>query len=213
MTYSKAFQNILTKKLKVKRYTKIYHNYGDVYKDRHNKFLLFKLAMGAPLTAATVHELTFFGIKKFLIVGTAGALSKKLRMEDLIICSKAVRDEGTSHHYIPNSLYSYPNKGLTQKLANAIRKSGIKFKTGPSWTIDAPYAETRQEIEHYRKKGILTVEMEAAALFAVAKKTKTEAAAIFAISDILAEEWTGIKYGKGCVFTLAKVIRLFSESS
>lgn len=66
----------------------------------------------------------------------------------------------------------------------------IRYNTGTSWTIDAPYRETRAEIQRYKKEGVQTVEMEAAAMFAVGKLRKVRMAAAFSVSDIIGgEEW------------------------
>jgi purine-nucleoside phosphorylase len=68
-------------------------------------------------------------------------------------------------------------------------KNNINFSEGTTWTIDAPYRETTKEINKYKKEGIATVEMEAAALFAVTRYRKLKSAAIFSISDVLGEKW------------------------
>ena len=64
----------------------------------------------------------------------------------------------------------------------------LEYALGTSWTTDAPYRETYEEVEKYRKEGVLTVEMEAAAIFAVTKYLNVEAGALFTISDYLCEE-------------------------
>ena len=69
----------------------------------------------------------------------------------------------------------------------ALRQAGHQFRTGTSWTIDTPYRETIDEVRHYQAEGVLCVEMEAAALFAVAKVRGLRLASAFVISDSLAE--------------------------
>ena len=175
-----------------------------VNSDRMNRsrqvrdLLVVKLAIGAPLTATVAEELFAIGVKEIVIMGIAGALDKRLNFGDIVVCSKAVRDEGTSHHYLKNSMYVYPSAKLMGRLESITKRLGIAYSKGATWTIDAPYAETVQEVIHYRKKGILTVEMEAAALFAVAEKRRKAAGAIFTISDILDPEgWSGFdEHGK-----------------
>jgi purine-nucleoside phosphorylase len=68
-----------------------------------------------------------------------------------------------------------------------MRQAGHQFRTGTSWTIDTPYRETIDEVRHYQAEGVLCVEMEAAALFAVAKVRGLRLASAFVISDSLAE--------------------------
>ena len=76
---------------------------------------------------------------------------------------------------------------MTAALGAALRESGLAFRPGVSWTIDAPYRETVAEARHYQAEGVLCVEMEAAALFAVAEVRGLRLASAFVISDSLAE--------------------------
>lgn len=71
-----------------------------------------------------------------------------------------------------------------------MKRLGLGYVLGSSWTIDAPFREIVAEVRKYQEEGVLTVEMEAAAIFSVAKYRNVEAGAIFTISDYLAElEW------------------------
>jgi len=146
--------------------------------------------IGAPVTVANMEEMIAFGIKRFLIVGKAGCLQPKLPTGYFVICNRAIRDDGTSHHYAKNSVYAYPSRQLVRQTKRVFVRSGVPHSVGSSWTMDAPYCETKQEVEYYRKKGVLTVEMEAAAVFSVAKIRRVQAGAVFTISDHLGEtEW------------------------
>jgi len=91
-------------------------------------------------------------------VGTAGAIGSGLVPGDLVVCSGALRDEGTSHHYAPPERFALPDEGLTGRLRAQLPTA----VSGLSWTTDAPYRETAEEIMAYRGEGILTVDMEAA---------------------------------------------------
>jgi uridine phosphorylase len=107
-----------------------------------------------------------------------------------MVCEKAIRDEGTSHHYLKHSKYAYASKEMTNKIKRSLEKFKQKYFVGTSWTIDAPYRETVAEAKQYQKEGVATVEMEASALFAVAQYRNVELGAIFTISDSLAElQW------------------------
>ncbi|EQD62258.1 uridine phosphorylase, partial [mine drainage metagenome] len=66
--------------------------------------LVVKLAIGAPLTAVVAEELFAIGVKEIVIMGISGAINRKLQFGDIVICNKAIRDEGTSHHYLKNSV-------------------------------------------------------------------------------------------------------------
>jgi purine-nucleoside phosphorylase len=191
--YSNNLLRNLRRALKMKRHYGAYGSQGnaDEFISKNKKVMVVKLGIGAPLTATVAEELIFYGIKNFIILGSSGSLSKDVGINEIVLCTKSVRDEGTSHHYVKSSLFAYPDKLLSKRLALAITKAGFKFRKAPSWTIDAPYRETYNEVMHYRKMGIVSVEMEAAALFTVAKLFKRRASAAFFISDILDEERDG----------------------
>jgi uridine phosphorylase len=152
--------------------------------------IIGNFGIGAPVAAALLEELIAFGVKKFITVGTAGTLQKHVRIGSIVVCERAIRDEGTSYHYLKHSKYAYASKELTEKIKKALERLGQKYFSGTSWTIDAPYRETVAEARQYQKEGVIAVDMEAAALFAVAKYRAVELGAIFAISDSLAElQW------------------------
>jgi uridine phosphorylase len=149
-----------------------------------------RFGIGAPAVSIIVETLVALGTTQFFNLGTAGGLQQDTRVGDLVVCDRAVRDEGVSHHYLSPARYARPSAGLTAAFAAQLESTDHAFRIGPSWTIDAPYRETLEELRHYRDEGVLTVEMEAAALFAVSEHLKVEAAAGFVLSDLLTEsEW------------------------
>src|SRR5579875_1688862 len=131
------------------------------------------------------------GVQRFASIGTAGALQPHLAIGDIILCDRAIRDEGVSHHYLPAEKYSAPSPELTAKLGAALAAQGSSpSATGTTWTIDAPYRETVAEARHYQSEGVLCIDMEAAALFAVAQVRGAQVASAFVVSDSLADlEW------------------------
>jgi uridine phosphorylase len=145
-----------------------------------------RLPIGAPAVAIALEELSARGTELFIGVGTAGAINERLAVCDVAVCSAALRDEGTSYHYAPPEPFALADPGLTARLREALPAAAY----GPSWTTDAPYRETAEEIAKYRAEGILTVEMEASCLFTVDRITGTAAAAAFVVSDVLhGEQW------------------------
>ena len=143
--------------------------------------------IGAPAVTTILENLIALGVRRFISVGTAGALAKGLQIGDVVVCERAIRDEGVSHHYLPPARYAQASPGLTQKLDDALRQAGLGAVRGASWTIDTPYRETVEEARHYQEEGVLCVEMEAAALFAVAQHRGVEMASAFTMSDSLAD--------------------------
>ncbi len=143
--------------------------------------------VGSPAAAVMLEELIAFGARRFVSVGTAGSLLADLVPGSLVLCDAALRDEGTSYHYLPGGGPVYPSETLTARLRAALESRGLAYRAGPSWTTDAIYRETPAEILMHSGSGALVVEMEASALFAVARFRSCLIAACFSVSDTLAE--------------------------
>jgi uridine phosphorylase len=182
LTYQTSALNYIRRKYKPKK-IRLY-SLLSVYRYRDIGFVKLT-GIGAPNAATVLEELIALGGRQFLNLGTAGGLHH----EGIFLCNKALRDEGTSYHYLPHGRFTFPDKKLTARLGEAIENQGLEFFEGTTWTIDAPYRETRAEIEKYAKQGVATVEMEASALFAVAQFRKVKIATAFVVSDLLGKKW------------------------
>jgi uridine phosphorylase len=190
LCYSPRLCESIQKAHKVSEVREMLGNVGSLYaiEGTQNKVgLLAQFGVGAPATVLHQEELASWGTKRFVILGMAGAINGKLKIGDIVVCSKSIRDEGTSHHYLKHSKYAFPSKNLTERLYGQIVSDYGEAYLGPSWTIDAPYRETIKEPVQYRNEGVLTVEMEASALFAVGKVRGLETAGVFVVSDKLSE--------------------------
>jgi len=188
--YSKRLLNFAIKNYKVKKADGFG---GEFYllKETNNEIgIIGNFGVGAPIVSTLMEEFIAFGVKRFLSIGEAGSLQKDLKVGCIVVCEKAIRDEGTSYHYLRPSKYIDASKSMIEKIKKVLNNSKTKYKIGTTWTTDAPYRETLSEIKKYKKENVLTVEMEASAIFAIAKYRKVEAGAIFTISDYLLEsEW------------------------
>ncbi|HSD84565.1 MAG TPA: nucleoside phosphorylase [Anaerolineae bacterium] len=142
---------------------------------------------GAPLMAAAVEELIAFGVQRFIAIGVAGGLQPELQCGDIVMCDRALRDEGTSYHYLPPARSVEAQAALVQQLSEVLAAQHIAHSCGTSWTTDAPYRELRRQVEACRAEGVKTVEMETAALFAVGQCLKVPTAAVLVIGDRLAD--------------------------
>ena len=143
--------------------------------------------IGAPAVVLVLEALIVQGVRRFLSIGTAGSLQRHLGIGDIVVCDRAIRDEGTSHHYLPPDTYAHASPAATARLVDALQATGTPHSVGTSWTTDAPYRETIAEVQHYQAAGVLAVEMEAAALFAVAAYRGVEIGALLTISDTLGD--------------------------
>jgi uridine phosphorylase len=122
----------------------------------------------------------------FIAVGIAGSLDEEISAGDMILPSSAIRDEGTSHHYLPSYLPAKPSENLHEKFITAMQSRSLRYVSGKVWTTDAPFRETGEEILEYRRQGVLAVEMECAALFSVCSALGLESACGLVASDSLA---------------------------
>ncbi|MFF8991161.1 nucleoside phosphorylase [Streptomyces sp. NPDC014983] len=146
--------------------------------------------LGAPAATLVLEQLIALGARRVITVGTAATLRSDLSPGQLVICDNALRDEGVSHHYLPPGSHIKASQQLTRDLAGSLRARGVDARRGPSWTTDALYRETSAEVSRYGGHGVLTADMEAAAVFAVAKYRRIDAAAVFAVADSLVERQT-----------------------
>ncbi len=125
-------------------------------------------AIGAPFAVLVAEELFASGCKLLLSVTSAGQILPVRSPPYFVILDRALRDEGTSYHYMPPAEYSLPDPRLIRLAVEALAGSGLSTQVGAAWTTDAPFRETQEAIAAARAAGILAVEMEAAALYAFA---------------------------------------------
>lgn len=153
-----------------------------------NKDVTFiRLSIGAPALVMHMEELIACGGKKFILIGFSGSLQKDVDIGDFVIGTDAIREEGTSYHYLSRNIKASGSKELIEALLKSCRKHDVTFHSGTVWTIDAPYRETRRKVSRYQRQGVLCVDMETAALFSLATYRRVMAASLLRISDSLAE--------------------------
>jgi uridine phosphorylase len=148
-----------------------------------------KLGVGAPAAVTVLEEAIALGVRDIIIVGTGGSLQPALPIGSVIVPTSAIREEGTSFHYMPAGVDLSPDPSLTQALAEAVVGQGSIVTFGPVWTTDAPYREMRSKVLAYGAMGALAVEMEASALFALAQFRGVRLGMVMTISDELFHEW------------------------
>lgn len=151
----------------------------------------------APGAAVTIEELHAMGCDEFIICGGAGSIKKDSKVGEIIIPVSAVRDEGTSYHYLEPSREVESHKATTDFVISVLGKMGIPYTTGKTWTTDAIYRETPEMIELRREEGCITVEMETAAFFAVSKYYDIPLAQLlYAGDDVSGEKWDARNWDK-----------------
>ncbi|MEM9483700.1 MAG: nucleoside phosphorylase [Cyanobacteria bacterium P01_F01_bin.116] len=154
------------------------------------RLAFFHPGVGAPLSAALLEEVIAFGCRKFLVCGGCGVLEKGMAVGHLVVVSSAVRDEGTSYHYLPPSREVKANGAAVGALVKHLETGKIPYVVGKTWTTDAPYRETANRIARRREEGCLTVDMEAAAMMAVAEfRDVILGQVLYGGDDLSGDEW------------------------
>jgi uridine phosphorylase len=146
--------------------------------------------VGAPLAAAFLEELIARGCRAFVACGGAGVLVPDVALGHVVVPTAAIRDEGTSYHYAPAARASHPSAAAVAAIIAALDAHHVPHVTGTTWTTDALYRETREKVGRRVTAGCLTVEMEAAALFAVAAfRGVTFGQLLYAGDDLSGDAW------------------------
>lgn len=146
-----------------------YHTDLYVYSHDDHEYGIVGCAVGAAFAVLIAEELFASGCRFLISVTSAGQILPVQAPPYFIVIDRALRDEGTSYHYMASSEYSEADAALVVQAREALKGAGITALVGPTWTTDAPFRETQEAIEAASKAGILAVEMEAAALYAFSR--------------------------------------------
>jgi len=142
-------------------------------------------SIGAPMAAMTMEKLIAFGAKTIILFGWCGAISTSLTVGDLLLPDSAVSGEGTSPYYGSDSVAG-PSGKLNSRLESLLRADDMSFKRGTVWSTDAVYREDRRQLRQLNsEENVSAVDMEFAALCAVALFRKIEFSALLMVSDEL----------------------------
>lgn len=139
--------------------------------------------IGGSYAVLVAEQLLASGARMIFGLTSAGRVSSSLRIPSLVIATAAIRDEGTSFHYLPPSRSVAAPPGPVAPLASELKQLRLPVYEGVVWTTDAPYRETRQQIDQYSDEGVLAVEMQAASLFALAQVRNAQIAVVAHVSN------------------------------
>lgn len=154
------------------------------------RLAIAQAGVGGPLAAGWLEELIALGGRAFVVAGGAGVLVPDLAMGHIVIPTAAIRDEGTSYHYLPASREVEPTADALSAIVGTLEARGVPYVSGKTWTTDAFYRETRGKVARRVADGCLTVEMEAAAFFAVARfRGVSFGQMLYAGDDLSGEAW------------------------
>ncbi len=127
-------------------------------------------AVGAPFAVLVAEELFACGCRILISLTSAGQIVPAGSPPYFVVIDRALRDEGTSYHYAAPDVFAEADPHIVELAMRAIEDAGLRAYVGPSWTTDAPFRETAAAVAVARAKGVLAVEMEAAALYTFARQ-------------------------------------------
>ncbi|MDD2733710.1 MAG: nucleoside phosphorylase [Desulfuromonadaceae bacterium] len=178
--------------------------------------------VGASFAVLVAEELFALGCNALVTISSAGLIAENLQPPLFLLIDKALRDEGTSYHYLPPQRFALASAPLVEVVAHWLTEGGVTFSKGSSWTTDAPFRETSQLIVTRRKEGIIAVEMEAAALLAMAEALNKRVICLAHITNSMATRSDDFEKGgddgneaalKVCAIALAAALNIHKEKS
>ena len=164
-----------------REYRVVNATYGD------RELTLCSTGIGCPSAAIAVEELSNVGVETFVRVGTTGALQRGIEIGDMVVATGAAKDEGTTARYEADTVPAVPDYGVLSALVDAAAANDEDVHVGPIASDDAFYAETDDYVNDWEAAGLLSVEMEAAAIFTLARRKGLSAGAICTVDGNLVE--------------------------
>ena len=164
--------------------TKDYPIYVVEYKGE--EITLCQAPLGASAAAQSMDSLIACGVKKIVCAGSCGALAD-LPENVFMVPIKALRDEGTSYHYLHPSRYVEPDPEIVRSIESVLTRNHIPYEECMTWTTDGFFRETKDMIEYRKKEGCSVVEMECSALAACAKRRGAQFGQLLFTADTLAD--------------------------
>lgn len=158
-----------------------------VYKIKYKgkEFALFMSRVGAPACTVGYEEVLVMGLEKLIMFGTCGVLDRNIDDLAIIIPTSAIRDEGTSYHYMKDSDEISVNEKYRDEFKQVLNDNNVSYVEGKVWTTDAPYRETRAKVLKRKEQGCICVDMECSAMNAVAKFREKDLFQFFYAADNL----------------------------
>ena len=177
-------------------------------------------AVGAPFAVLVAEQLFASGCRFLVSITSAGQIAELGEPPYVVLIERALRDEGTSLHYLPagtGAFVAAPDPGLLARIEAAVRaalppEAGTAVHRGATWTTDAPYRETETAIAAARAQGALAVEMEASALYAFATARGAPLACFAHVTNTMGRQ-QGADFEKGEADGTITAIRLIEAAA
>jgi uridine phosphorylase len=175
-------------------------------------------AVGASFAVLVAEQLFASGCRLLLSITSAGQIVASGPTPYFILIDRAIRDEGTSYHYLPPAPFAAADGALLDSFMPALMETGLTVYRGATWTTDAPFRETEQAIAAARANGALAVEMEAAALYAFAAARARPVACFAHVTNQMAQIEGDFEKGESngatdALLIIAAAARIWRERS
>jgi uridine phosphorylase len=145
--------------------------------------------IGGPYAVLIAEQLSTAGAQLIVGLTSAGRVSSELPLPCLVVATSAIRDEGTSHHYLPaRKEIACPANDVAAVIERELNTTGWPVRAGKLWTTDAPYRETQAQLDNWASDGVLAVEMQAASLFAFGSAKGINVCSIARVSNAVDHE-------------------------
>jgi len=198
------FQDVITKYASAGKLKKITYLTTEMGKHpiysfafKNQTLSVLQPGIGGPFSAALLEEAISLGGKKFIICGSCGVLDSSVTVGHLLVPHTAIRDEGTSYHYLPAARDIAVNPRCLTTLTETLTQNQVEFIPCKTWTTDAIYRETPSKIKKRKEEGCLAVEMEMASLLAVAQfRNVLLGGILYSGDDVGAEKWNSRLFTK-----------------
>jgi len=146
------------------------------------------IPIGAPQAARMLEVLSARGVSKFMVCGGAGTLDDKKTGDLVLVPTSAVRDEGTSYHYLPPSREVEMAKTVQSAIIGTLREEGVEYLPVKTWTTDAIFRETQDMVDLRKSEGCDVVEMECSAFLAVSQHLGLQTGQLLYAADYLSKD-------------------------
>jgi uridine phosphorylase len=161
-----------------------------VISHKGQEIALVSPGVGAPAAVTSLEVLISLGATQIIGCGGAGIVRAGFDVGHVIVPTGAVRDEGTSYHYAPADVAVVPHPRALKAIDDVLTEAGVPHDRGLTWTTDAFFRETPAKVARRRDQGCITVEMEAASMFAAAAfRGVVYGQLLYAGDDVSAAEW------------------------
>ena len=172
------------KRATISKYWACYHSNLYTFKIGELTVGIIPRVVGSSYAVLIAEQLFVSGCELLISITSAGIIKQSGSNKKFALITQAIRDEGTSYHYLPKNELSE----LCQKLLKKLKNDNNLWSEVKSWTTDAPYRETMSAIDQMRKDNIICVEMEASALYAFAKAKNKEVVCFAHLTNTMAQK-------------------------